>query len=106
MGRPAEELAAIEIIRSGVAICKTDLLGRKKFAFCRTGFLLGYNGNPIAIPHWTIGILVCEQSLRKYLGTVSGFFREQVVAGCYASRIRKMFMQMIYKFCDTVVERR
>src|ERR1700726_5137400 len=50
--------------------------------------------------------MVCKQSLRKYLGAIPGFFRQQIVAVCYASGISKMFMQMIYEFNDTVFERR
>jgi hypothetical protein len=56
------------------------------------------------IPLWTVGVPVCQQGLRKYLRAVAGFFRQQIVAICYARRISKMFMEMIYKFSDTVFE--
>jgi hypothetical protein len=83
-----------------------ELPEKEDVSWCTTRFILRYNRNPVIIPHWTIRVLVCEQGLRKYLGAVSRFFREQIVAVCYASGISKMFMQMIYEFNDTVFERR
>lgn len=71
-------------------------------SFVQNGISSSYNGNPVIIPHWTIRVLVSEQSLRKYLGAVSGPSRQQIMAVCYASGISKMFMQVIYEFNDTV----
>ena len=81
-------------------------LQKKRVSLRKLDFVLRYNWDPVIIPHRTIRVLVCKQSLRKDLGAVPGFSRQQIVAVCNASGISKVFMQMIYKFNDTVFERR
>ena len=54
---------------------KNEFPEKENVSLSRTRLRLRYNWNPVIIPHWAIGVLVCEQSLRKYLGAVSGFFR-------------------------------
>src|SRR5438270_1000954 len=91
----------------GNGCSSNELPERRKMLLCaKRDLFLRYNRNPVIIPDRTIRVLVCEQSLRKYLGAVSGFLRQQIVAVCYASGISKMFMQVVYKFNNTVFQRR